>query len=373
MSHDPTAIPAHRFMVSAAAFVIIVAGMQQAQSLLVPFLLSVFIAIIAAPTLFFLKRHHLPTGLAMILVILGIAGIGMLLGALIGSSVDDFAAQLPVYQSKLKNETNAQLQWLATQGVPIPEQAFEQLLDPAKAMSMAAQGLSSLGGLLTNTFLILITVVFILFEASSLPTKLQRMSADPEHSLAHLHRTVENIKRYMAIKTATSLLTGVAVAVWLQFVGVDYPVLWGIVAFLLNYVPNIGSIIAAVPAVLLALVQLDGGSALWTLAGYVVINNLVGNFVEPKFMGRGLGLSPLVVFLSLVFWGWVLGTVGMFLSVPLTMTVKIALDSREDTRWLAILLGPELEEAPERASAGTGMLRWLPTQRENRDSDSDKR
>ena len=121
--------------------------------------------------------------------------------------------------------------------------------------------------------------------------------------------------------------------------------LWGTLAFLLNYVPNIGSIIAAIPALLLALVQLGPGAVLWSAIGYLVVNNLVGNVIEPRFMGRGLGLSTLVVFLSLVFWGWVLGPVGMFLSVPLTMTLKIALDSSEETRWIAILLGPEVDEA----------------------------
>jgi len=147
-------------------------------------------------------------------------------------------------------------------------------------------------------------------------------------------------------------------------VGVDYPVLWGVIAFFLNFVPNIGSIIAAIPALLLALVQLGPGGTAWAALGYLLANNLVGNVIEPRFMGKGLGLSSLVVFLSLVFWGWVLGTVGMFLSVPLTMTIKIALDSNDDTRWLAILLGPEVEDDPEQAKPG-GLLRWrLPHKQE---------
>ncbi len=145
----------------------------------------------------------------------------------------------------------------------------------------------------------------------------------------------------MVIKTLVSLATGIAIAIWLGVLGVDYAMLWGLLAFLLNYVPNIGSIIAAIPAVLLALVQLGVGSALLAALGFLVVNAAIGNVIEPRFMGRGLGLSTLVVFLSLVFWGWVLGPVGMLLSVPLTMTVKIALESNEDTRWIAILLGPQ--------------------------------
>jgi AI-2 transport protein TqsA len=129
------------------------------------------------------------------------------------------------------------------------------------------------------------------------------------------------------------------VTVFLFIMRIDYPLLWGLLVFLLNYVPNIGSIIAALPAILQALIQFGPGRALGVATGYLVINMLIGNFIEPRFMGKGLGLSTLVVFLSLIFWGWVLGPVGMLLSVVLTVTVKIGLESREDTRWMAILLG----------------------------------
>jgi len=126
--------------------------------------------------------------------------------------------------------------------------------------------------------------------------------------------------------------------------GVDYPILWGTLAFLLYYVPNIGSILATIPATLLALVQLGVGSAILTAVGLVVIYNILGNIVEPKLMGKGLGLSPLVVFISLVFWGWVLGPVGMVLSVPLTSLVKIGLESSGETGGLAIMLGSDIEK-----------------------------
>ncbi|MCW8921538.1 MAG: AI-2E family transporter [Sedimenticola sp.] len=343
-----------RILLTTAAFVIVVAGMREAQSVLVPFLLSGFIAIIAAPALFFLRSYKVPSIIAIILVILAIALTGLLLGVLVGNAVDDFSAQLPTYQAKLKTLTGEGLAWLNGMGVPVPEEIFSKLLDPAKAMSMAAQGLSSLGGLLTNTFLILLTVVFILLEASSFPAKLNRILENPEQSFIHFDQFIDNIKRYMAIKTITSMLTGVIIYAWLLVVGVDYPVLWGVLAFFLNYVPNIGSIIAAIPALLLALIQLGPGGAAWAGLGFILANNLIGNVIEPRFMGKGLGLSSLVVFLSLVFWGWVLGTVGMFLSVPLTMTIKIALDSNDDTRWLAILLGPEIDDEP--ASTGSGGL-----------------
>ena len=136
-----------------------------------------------------------------------------------------------------------------------------------------------------------------------------------------------------------SLATGVLVAAWLRIVGVDYALLWGLLAFLLNYIPSIGSFIAAVPAVMLAFLQLGPGDGIVTAIGYLVINTVIGNFIEPRVMGEGMGLSTLVVFLSLIFWGWVLGPVGMLLSVPLTMIMKIALEASDETRWIAVLLG----------------------------------
>lgn len=217
-------------------------------------------------------------------------------------------------------------------------------------MRLVARGLTRLSGMLTNAFLILLTVVFMLLEASNLPTKLHTILGDSSPTLSNFDKIVTDVKRYMARKTLVSLATGFCISIWLAVLGVDFPMLWGLLAFLLNFVPNIGSIIAAIPAVLLAFVQLGLSSALFAALGFLVVNVVIGNVIEPRLMGRGLGLSTLVVFLSLVFWGWVLGPVGMLLSVPLTMTVKIALESNEDTRWLAILLGSGVSA---RAVSGT--------------------
>jgi len=336
--------PGSRILITLAAFVVLVAGVREARELLVPFLLSAFIAIIAAPPLFFLQRKKIPFGIALALVIGVVVVAAVLFGALVGNSIDNFSAQLPFYQERLNGQTASLLAWLADMGISIPQQTVSKLMDPAKVMQMAAVGLSSLGGLLTNTFLILLTVIFILLEASGFPAKLSHILQNPVSGMQRFQSFLDNINHYMAIKTATSALTGILVFIWLWVVGVDYPVLWGTLAFLLNFVPNIGSIIASVPALLLALVQLGTGGALWSLLGYVLINVVVGNLIEPRFMGRGLGISTLVVFISLVFWGWILGPVGMFLSVPLTMMIKISLDSSDETRWIATLLGPEVQE-----------------------------
>jgi predicted PurR-regulated permease PerM len=336
--------PAVRFLLSLAAFVVIVAGMRAADALLVPFLLSLFIAVIAAAPLFYLKQKGVPGGLAMLIVIALIVIIGLLIGWMIGGSLNDFTANLPKYQERLSGQSVKLVEWLGGFGLQLDQQAIMTIIDPGKAMAMAGQVIKGLGNVLAQAVLILITVIFMLMEASAFQNKLHAIADDPEASVERIDAITSSIKRYMTIKTSTSLLTGVLISLWLWILGVDYPVLWGVVAFLFNYVPNIGSIIAAVPAVLLALVQADPSTALWTMFGYLVVNNLVGNMIEPRFMGSGLGLSPLVVFISLVFWGWVLGPVGMFLSVPLTMTLKIFLDSYEASRRIGLLLGGVAQE-----------------------------
>jgi len=326
-------------MLSAAAFVVIIAGLRAAQPLVAPFLMSIFIAVLATPPLFYFQKKGLSTALALLLVTAGVVAAGIVLAALIGGSLDDFSSHLPAYQERLKQLTGETLAWLQSMGVQIPDRALTTYLDPAKAMRMAGTLLSGLGGALANTFLIMLTVIFILFEASGFPAKLNAALSRPDASMERLARIVRNINHYMVIKTTTSFATGLVVTGMLAMVGVDYPVMWGTLAFMLNYVPNIGSVIAALPAVLLALIQISPTAALVVAVGYLVINIIIGNVVEPRFMGEGLGLSTLIVFLSLVFWGWVLGPVGMFLSVPLTMTLKIALDANKDTRPIAILLG----------------------------------
>ncbi|UCB48615.1 MAG: AI-2E family transporter [Deltaproteobacteria bacterium] len=330
---------AAHLLIVAASFVIVVAGMRAASSILVPFLLAMFIAIICAPPLFWMQRKGVPNTLAVLSILAGIIVIGLLLAAFVGSSVNEFSKALPLYEKRLADMTAAVVSWLQHLGVEISGPVLTDYFDPGKAMKMAANTLAGLSGLLTNVFMILLTVIFILLEASGLPQKLRTALGGPDESLGQFRNFTESVNRYLALKTVFSLATGVTIAIWLAILGVDFALLWGLVAFLLNYVPNIGSIIAAIPAILLALLQLGWGPALLTCLGYVVANVVFGSILEPKFMGRRLGLSTLVVFLSLVFWGWVLGPVGMVLSVPLTMIVKIAMESNEDTQWIAVMLG----------------------------------
>jgi len=324
-----------------AGTVVVLAGMKAAALIVVPFLLSAFIAIICAPALFWLQRKGVPTVLALILVVVVILGVGSLVAALVGQSVREFSQNLPVYQEKIKAQYDLGLVWLSRRCVNTETLALGDVFDPGEAMKLAGSMLNSMGNVLTNGFLILMTVIFMLLEAAGLPYKIRAIMDTPDASMSRMEDFINDVKQYVALKTWTSLGTGVLIFVWLTVLDVDFALLWGVLAFALNYVPNIGSIIAALPALMLTMVQFGLAKTLIAAGGYMVVNIVVGSILEPRLMGRGLGLSTLVVFLSLLFWGWLLGPVGMLLSIPLTITVKIALDSREDTRWLAVLLGPD--------------------------------
>jgi predicted PurR-regulated permease PerM len=326
-----------------ASFIIVVAGMKAASSLLVPFFLAVFIAVICAPPLFWLQRKGVPKIPALALILVAILIVGLLFGALLGPPLNDFLRSLPGYQERLSTHVASLISWLRVKGVNIPAEEVSGALHPGWVMNLAGGIFSALSSALANAFLILLAVVFILLEAADFPKKLRIVLKNPERSLATIEKFSQHAKRYLVIKTLISAATGLVIWLWLLILGVDYPVLWGTLSFLLNFVPNIGAILAALPVALLALVQLGVGSALLTILGFAVVHIVVGNIIEPKLTGKGMSLSTLVVFLSLVFWGWVLGPVGMILSVPMTSLVAIALESYEKTRGLAFMLGSDTE------------------------------
>jgi predicted PurR-regulated permease PerM len=328
-----------RIALGIASMIVIIAGMKAAAELVVPFLLSAFIAIVCTPAINSLQRRGMPLWLSLSTVILAIALVGAVIMTIIGSSIQNFTQQLPEYQDRLQQELTSLNAWLAAHGFSWYSGELKDKINPGVALGFVGKVFNGLGNLLADSFLIFLTVMFLLMEAVALKQKVKVITGRTDTHFDHLTEFLESVNKYMVIKSATSLLTGVLVGLLMWLLGVDYAMLWGLLAFLLNYIPNIGSIIAAIPAVLLALVTAGPLTAIWVVVAYLLVNTLVGNIIEPKFLGDRLGLSTLVVFLSLVFWGWVLGTTGMLLSVPLTMIVKIAMDMNPETRWIAILLG----------------------------------
>lgn len=335
-----------RALMTIASFVVVVAGLRAAETILVPFLLSVFIAILLAAPLVWLQKRGVPRMIAVIIVAAGIFGLYSGVRALVGHSYQEFEKALPKYRETVNQRYRHALDWLEKRNIKVSERELISSYNPGEALQMFGATMGGIGSVVTNAALILLTVTFMLLEASGLPAKLKAaFRRDPDRTLDYYNRVTDSVQRYLIIKTLVSLMTGAIVACWVWITQVDFPLLWGLVAFLLNYIPNIGSILAAIPAVVLAWIDHNLTYSLVLASGYVAINIFFGNFIEPRWMGRRFGLSTLVVFLSLVFWGWVLGPAGMLLSVPLTMIVKIALESSPETRWIAILLESEASDS----------------------------
>jgi predicted PurR-regulated permease PerM len=344
MEMNPRSGRAWRFLVGAAAFVVVIAGIKAADSIVIPFLVALYITTLCVPSMLWLMRKGLSQMTSMILVIVGIMLFGLGMAALVGNSLNRFTVALPAYQQRLQQLTASAGAWLDQQGVHVTSKAVLDVLDPGAAVTMVGALASGLGALLANTFLILLTVVFMLVEGADLPLKMRAALGEVgSDRLVGFTRFAGTLQSYLVIKTWISLASATSTALWLWILGVDFPLLWGLLAFVLNYVPNIGSIISAIPPIVLALLQYDLKRALLVAAGFVVVNVVFDSILEPRFTGRGVGLSPLIVFLSLIFWGWVLGPVGMLLSIPLTMAVKILLETSSSTHWVAILLGPPMD------------------------------
>jgi AI-2 transport protein TqsA len=355
---------AHTYLVTAAALVIVVAGMRAASDILMPFLLAIFVAGICAPLYQGMRRRHVPTPFAILAIMLVMLGSVLLLIGVIERAVTGFVGNMPSYQAAFLAQTDklwmwlqANGIWLEAQGIEVPSDLFRDLFNPQVLIRPLGAIAGTLRDLLTTVFIVVLVAIFILLEGSALPDKVSRVPGVSSAGWAHLSRIVADLRRYMFLKTVMSLLTGALVALWLLVLGVDFPILLGVLAFALNYIPTIGSIVAALPGILLAFIEFGLGTGVVTTVGYIAINVGVSNGIEPRYFGNGLGLSPLVVIVSVLFWGWVLGPMGMLLSVPLTMSLKIVLESDEGTRWLAVLMGGRPRS---RKMLGAGRIRVDP-------------
>lgn len=329
---------ATQWLISIAAFILIIAGLKEASQVVVPFMLAAFIAIICSPFLNFLTRRKVPIWAAILIIVMVILLLLSSIGALVGASLDNLSEQLPEYRERFASEMSMIFNEINALGINVSYEQVKGYADPSSLMGLFTDTLTSLGSVLTNVFLVVMTVVFILLEASEIPKKLAYALDDSSHSMERVNQFISTVNRYLVIKTLVSIATGVFITIWVSALGLDFPIIWGVCAFLLNFVPNIGSIIAAIPAVFLAFVQLGAFDAFMVGLGFVIVNVVMGNFIEPRFMGKGVGLSPLVVFLSLILWGWVFGPVGMLLSIPLTIILKIAFEANPKMRWLAIMI-----------------------------------
>ncbi|HBR2654551.1 TPA: AI-2E family transporter [Klebsiella pneumoniae] len=327
-----------KMVIMLGMLVIILTGIRFAADIIVPFILALFLAVIINPLVQLLVRCRVPRVLAISLLIGLIVMLAIVLLASLGTSLNELARTLPQYRNYLYEPMQTIAPWLQRMGFTVSVVELNKYIDPNAVMTLVTSLLTQLSNAMSSIFLLLLTVVFMLLEVPQLPAKLQQLMSRPVEGMGAIQRAIDSVSHYLVLKTAISLITGLVVWGMLVLLDVRFAFMWGLLAFALNYIPNIGSVLAAIPPILQVLVFGGLNEALVVLAGYLIVNLVFGNILEPRIMGRGLGLSTLVVFLSLIFWGWLLGPVGMLLSVPLTIIVKIALEQTSGGQSIAFLL-----------------------------------
>lgn len=341
--------PGARLLFVLACLFVVVYGLRFASAILLPAALALFLAVLSLPVMMWLRRWRMPAGLAALGTVLFIVAVFGLLILIASQSVSQLQSRLGFYARELQD---LQESWMigieARTGLPISEYLTTALIDPAAVVDVVRGAVGRAAQFLGTTFLVLLIMALMLGEATVFPDKFRYITGDGGKGVGRLTKVVAEVQSYLGIKTMISLATGMVIAAWAVVMDLDFPVLLGLIAFALNYVPTIGSIIAAVPALLLSLILYGTvGHAVLVGLGYVVVNTLFGNILEPNLMGRRLGLSTLVVVLSLLFWGWIWGPLGALLSVPLTVVVKIWLENTPDLRWVAVLLDKDPPAIPE--------------------------
>lgn len=339
MERNPNIQRSWLWLFGLAAMVIIIGGLKAISSIVTPFLLASFLTIICIPPLTWMQRKGIPGWVAFVLLFSTVGFSFFLLFLAIKGTSESLVLKAPLYQERLSSQLLALRQLAAEYGAPeefIP--ATIPLPTASTITGLARNIASALGQFTAYIFFVLLVFMFLLLEERSIISKIEAAFPNRKRMRVRARSFFRSVNRYLAIKTTSSAATGLIAGLGLWFIGVDFPILWGVLTGLLNFIPTIGSIVAAIPPVLIAFLGLGVSEGVMTLVLYIAVNTAIGSIIEPRFMGQTLGLSPVIVLVSLMLWGWVFGPVGMLLSILLTMIVKLALDSNPHTRWLGIML-----------------------------------
>lgn len=330
------------FKAAMAVVVLFVAGvvLKLARPVLIPFILAVFLSYIIDPALTFLTRCRCPRREAVLIVLALMFVFFYLLGSLVYSSGKSLVAELPRYEERLGDLTRLLEQGVGPFKVDLASAVGK--LDMDKIAAFILRAIGPFFSVLSKLFLVFLFLIFIVSGRGRAVAKIQKALGDgrSKRISAVIEATNAQVRKYLVIKTAMSLANGLIVWVVLSLFGVDFAALFGFLAFLLNFIPDIGSLVATALRVGFALFQFGTfWTPFWILVITVGLDSILGYFVEPKVMGKGLGLSPLLVFFSLLFWGWLWGIPGMILSVPLTAVIKIVCQNVPALRPVAVLMG----------------------------------
>ncbi len=326
-----------------AFLVIIITGLKISSSIILPFLMAIFLFIIFLPLLNKLNSSSIPNIISSLIIFGIIVIIIFLLGTFLISSSHDIVKNIPKYQDEFHQVAPQIIAFFDQFNISLDKNNIISLIEPAKVINYITGFFKGMGDMVVNIFLTLVLVMFLLLESSVIFQKALYITKT-EQQKEKLQFFLKSINRYFIIKTFTSILTGVLVWAMLSFFNLDYAFLFAVLAFLLNYIPTIGSIIASFPPLFVAILQLNAIDTMVLAIGYLIINVFIGSFLDPKIMGKGLGLSTLIVFISMVFWGWIFGPIGMLLAVPLTIVIKIICDNSENYHWVSVILSDNVIE-----------------------------
>lgn len=335
MDTDTRSIPAKLLVYSTAA-VILTIGMREIGGILIPIFFSIFAFLIFSPLIHWLQKRGVPGPVSIGLVILLFVIIAIGAVFLVTASMLQLSTQIPAYQTQYSTILESVHQYLPSSG----QFSLEQLLRDIGAflLGLTAGIFTGVLNAGTTTSLIIITTAFLLLDATNAPKKVQKGAEDQPILLMRVTEFASSLVQYILIRTEINLIAGIGTTILLLIGGIDFAILWGILTFLLGYIPFLGFFLAAFPPVALAFFKYGAFGALAILAGIWLINQLVENILFPSLAGKGLKLSASIVLLSLFYWTFVLGTAGSLIAVPLTMVVKMVLESSDETRWLAKLM-----------------------------------
>ena len=339
-----------------AALIVVIAGLKVAQSFLVPIMIAAFIATVSFPLLKFLRKKGVPTALAVFLTVavdfVFLAALAVLAFTLVNDLQEKWDSKYAAEVSnQIRDTSKSIVQTLNGYGVSDAKEKIDEVVNNnlinlqnirfEKIWDFGTGILGKVVGFMGTSIITLIITVFMLTEARMFGRRFDAISEARGPNLTKILSATRDIQRFLAIKTVVSLATGILAGLLCWAAGLDFYVLWGILAFLLNFIPVIGSIVAGVPPTILALFVAGWPNALLVAGGYLLINNFLGNFLEPILVGRRFGISTLVVIISVVFWGWLWGPLGMLLAVPLTMVIKVILESSDEFRWIGVAISAE--------------------------------
>src|SRR5215218_2050841 len=326
-----------RVVLLLATLVIVFGGMRLAAPILDPIFFAVVLALLFSPIYAWVRRRGVPTPLALVIMLVGLAVLFLGLAGILGVSIARFSGEIGSYTGKLSGQLN-EIQNL-TEGLGVSKAELHKALSPSALTGAIGAVLSGVADFLSNLFLILIIVLFLLAEGPAMMNRLRASTGENHPQVARLTVFGHSVVRQLGLRAIVNLFTAAGVTILLLVLRVDFPLMWGILAFFLSFIPWIGLPLAVAPAVVLAFAEHGPTSALLVIAGVTVINILAENALSPMLMGRGLSLSPTILFLGFIFWAWLLGGPGAFLAAPLTIFLVLMLDTFPETRWIASVMG----------------------------------